>query len=92
MEYTCTLAHALVSWICWSSCASFGLGCAEGYRERLVRGPWAGDRFCITGLEGMQALVDGREWVDVTAEADQLLCHLWELNCSGDVDKDHASD
>ena len=92
VEYTCTHAHALLSQICWSSCVSFGLECTEEYRERLARGPLAGDLFCITSLEGMPALGDGREWADVTAEADQLLCHLWEMNCSGDADEDHAND
>ncbi|KAI0758170.1 hypothetical protein C8Q74DRAFT_1373202 [Fomes fomentarius] len=75
------LVHALLSRICWSTDDSISMVCGKECKERLVKGPWAGDRFCIATLETMPNPRVAKKWVDVTAEADELLVHIWEGNC-----------
>ena len=72
-----TLAHALLSRICYSPIQSVSIACDVEYADRLAKGPWAGDRFRITTVNQLPVLKDGREWKDVTEEANLLLCHLW---------------
>lgn len=75
------LMHALLSRICWSTDDSISMVCGKEYKERLVKGPWAGDRFCIATLVTMPNPRVAKKWVDVTAEVDELLVHIWESNC-----------
>ncbi|KAI0329626.1 hypothetical protein GY45DRAFT_1337361 [Cubamyces sp. BRFM 1775] len=46
-----TLAHALFVQTIWSPSASVGIRCDDAVRDRIKRGPWAGDSFCITTVE-----------------------------------------
>ncbi|KAI1789081.1 hypothetical protein LXA43DRAFT_1155718 [Ganoderma leucocontextum] len=72
-----TLAHAVLSRICYSPDPSLAMGCSEEYEDRIAKGPWAGDRFRITSAADMPQLKGGKEWKDVTKEVNRLLCHLW---------------
>ncbi|KAI0722527.1 hypothetical protein C8Q76DRAFT_670580 [Earliella scabrosa] len=76
------LIHGLMSRICWATSRDISFYCGDEYMERLVKGPWAGDRFCIATLKEMPLLKigAGKEWKDVTAEVDELLLHLWKAN------------
>ncbi|TFK94879.1 hypothetical protein K466DRAFT_571517 [Polyporus arcularius HHB13444] len=76
------LAHALLSRICWSASTDVGMACEDGFRAQLTRGPWAGDRFCITTLELLPELDSegSRSWTDVTREVHALLSHVWNNN------------
>ncbi|KAI0722519.1 hypothetical protein C8Q76DRAFT_364518 [Earliella scabrosa] len=74
------LAHALLARICWSSALLDDLECEGGFKERLAHGPWAGDRFCITTLELLPGIEEGRAWQDVTQEVHELLSHIWDQN------------
>ncbi|KAI0758174.1 hypothetical protein C8Q74DRAFT_1303621 [Fomes fomentarius] len=74
------LMHALLSRICWSVDPSISMCCDKKYKERLTKGPWAGDRFCVVTLETMPRPNVAKEWKDVTAEVDKLLAHLWKVN------------
>ncbi|KAH9899409.1 hypothetical protein C8Q73DRAFT_787297 [Cubamyces lactineus] len=82
VPYRITLAHALVSQTCWSSQPSFAMCCSQEYEEKLMRGRWAGDKFCIVTEDTMPKLEDG-EWKDVTKEVDSLLRHICDQ--SGDL-------
>ena len=94
MEWQCEkwtsrlgLINGLMARICWATDPSIAMCCGEEYEERLVKGPWAGDRFCITTVEEMGRLkivAVGKEWTDVTAEVDELLVHLWKKNLVDD--------
>ncbi|KAL7282739.1 hypothetical protein ACG7TL_004213 [Trametes sanguinea] len=64
-----TLAHILISQICWSDDESCSLP-TYGFEERIRRGVWAGDRFCITTLDNLPKLESG-EWKDVS-ESEEL--------------------
>ncbi|CDO70349.1 hypothetical protein BN946_scf184755.g3 [Trametes cinnabarina] len=77
-----TLAHALISQVCWSADYSCALPVA-GFEEKIERGPWAGDRFCITTVDRMPKL-DAGEWVDVSAAVDQMLAVMCEHEFSDD--------
>ena len=76
------LIHGLMARICWATDPSISMCCGEEYEEQFVKGPWAGDRFCIATLKEMPRLKigAGKEWKDVTDEVDELLLHLWEEN------------
>ncbi|KAI0694392.1 hypothetical protein C8T65DRAFT_744396 [Cerioporus squamosus] len=74
------LGHALLSRICWSTSTDVGMACDDGYRAQLTKGPWAGDRFCISTLELLPELERGRLWTDVTSEVHALLSHVWNNN------------
>ena len=50
--------------------------CAKEYLDGLVKGPWAGDRFRITGADEMPPLKGGKGWKDVTKDVNRLLRHL----------------
>ncbi|PIL36441.1 hypothetical protein GSI_00130 [Ganoderma sinense ZZ0214-1] len=79
MEYwRVTLAHALLARVCYSPDDSISMCCGEEYKDRLVKGPWAGDRFRIISEDEMPVLKGGKRWRDVTGEVNELLCHLLE--------------
>ncbi|TFK94881.1 hypothetical protein K466DRAFT_593178 [Polyporus arcularius HHB13444] len=79
---------ALLSRICWcSKSAEFALRCEGEYRERLMRGPWAGDRFCITTLDMLSEVFQGQEGKDVSGETEDLLQHLWTLRVKHPVEE-----
>ncbi|KAF9066090.1 hypothetical protein BDP27DRAFT_1424229 [Rhodocollybia butyracea] len=42
------LTQALFSLICWSDDSSISMACDESDAERMIRGPWAGDRIDLT--------------------------------------------
>ncbi|PIL37571.1 hypothetical protein GSI_01265 [Ganoderma sinense ZZ0214-1] len=70
------LVNALLSQICYSPDGGAAVGCEDkDDEERLVRGPWAGDRFRITSAAEMPLLKlkGGKEWKDVTEELAMLL-------------------
>ncbi|KAM5542354.1 hypothetical protein V8D89_003813 [Ganoderma adspersum] len=71
-----TLAHALLSRICYSPDNSISMECGEEYLDGLVKGPWVGDRFRITSADEMPPLKGGKEWKDVTKDVNRLLRHL----------------
>ena len=80
LEDNVTLGHALIVQLLWSSDPSCDFDIPEEYHERILQGPWAGDRFCIINLHGLPELKPHveREWVDVTERVDALLRHLWK--------------
>ena len=88
-RWTCRfgLMNGLMARICWATDPSMSMCCGEEYEERLAKGPWAGDRFCITTVEEMPRLKigAGKEWKDVTSEVDELLVHLWKKNLVDDA-------
>ena len=58
------LGHALLARICWSSEDCTGL---DRNPTRIDRGPWAGDRFCITTLDRLAKPKEGEaQWKDVS--------------------------
>ncbi|KAI0334945.1 hypothetical protein GY45DRAFT_966156 [Cubamyces sp. BRFM 1775] len=72
-----TLAHALIVQVLWSPDPSCGFRVADEYDERISRGPWAGDRFCVTTMATMPELAPGMEgWRDVSEEVAGFLDHL----------------
>ncbi|KAI0774714.1 hypothetical protein BD413DRAFT_303354 [Trametes elegans] len=76
-----SLAHALVVQICWSTerdIAASRLRGPEGFAKKMARGPWAGDKVCITSMDRLASLSSGREWEDVTSSVVPLLRGLWE--------------
>ncbi|KAI0722523.1 hypothetical protein C8Q76DRAFT_364549 [Earliella scabrosa] len=81
------LINGLMARICWATDPSISLCCGKAYEERFVKGPWAGDRFCITTVKEMGRLKigAGKEWKDVTEEVDELLVHLWKKNLVDDA-------
>ncbi|TBU45172.1 hypothetical protein BD309DRAFT_989711 [Dichomitus squalens] len=80
-----TLAHALLSRICWSTEPSISMVCKAKYRDILVQGPWAGDRFRIVSADSMPAPKVGTEWKDVTKDVNRLLRHLWRHEMNDDA-------
>ena len=84
-----TLAHALLSRICYSQDASIADEfCGDEFVGRFGRGPWAGDRFCIRNEDDMPVPEEGcgfTEWTDATEEVNRLLGNLWrEMGCDRD--------
>ncbi|KAI9057650.1 hypothetical protein FKP32DRAFT_1607179 [Trametes sanguinea] len=75
-----SLGHALVSQVCWTHDFWFALAVGEEFEEKLGRGRWAGDRFCIVTESTMPELPGRAEWKDVTREVHELLCHLHNKN------------
>ena len=72
-----SLAHALIVQVLWSSDPSCNFDIPEEYDERIARGPWAGDKFCITAEDTMPELAPGiGEWKDVSDEVVKFL-RLW---------------
>ncbi|TFK94882.1 hypothetical protein K466DRAFT_657400 [Polyporus arcularius HHB13444] len=72
------LDSALLSRVCWcTEPEDFDLRCEGEYRMRLMRGPWAGDRFCIVTLDMLEEVFDGKEGKDVSEETRALLQHIW---------------
>ncbi|KAI0758206.1 hypothetical protein C8Q74DRAFT_1373235 [Fomes fomentarius] len=107
-EYICTapldpsmhlgVEQALLSQICWLDDWSVSIASSEKAATKLVQGPWAGDKFCITTLESMPPAGEGRQWKDVSARANKFLYHLWkhdrlELPVSSDseLDSEHEN-
>ncbi|EJF62189.1 hypothetical protein DICSQDRAFT_169221 [Dichomitus squalens LYAD-421 SS1] len=79
------LGQALLALICWTDSDNLTLVCHEKYRRRLLRGPWAGDKICITTSLEMPPLPEGKnEWINITKEIDGLMRHLWKNNVKGD--------
>ncbi|KAI0371472.1 hypothetical protein BV20DRAFT_1120521 [Pilatotrama ljubarskyi] len=73
------LAHALLALIVWTTdpADSRSLDCPSSIREELIRGPWAGDRFCVVTICSLPRLENGvAGWTDVSAQAARLLSHL----------------
>ena len=70
------LTRALVSQICWSDDQSVSMGLTREVAERLVRGPWIGDRFVITTLEDMPDKYRRIDWKDVTERVAAFLVEL----------------
>ncbi|KAH9892844.1 hypothetical protein C8Q73DRAFT_75141 [Cubamyces lactineus] len=69
-----TLAHALIVQVLWSSDPTCNFDIPEKYVERIMRGPWAGDRFCVTARKNMPQLASGiGEWRDVSDEVVKFL-------------------
>ena len=68
--------HVLLARICWSSSSKSGMP-KEG-NERLCRGPWAGDRVCITSVDALPEAEEGRAWRDVSAEVEEVLSGVWK--------------
>ena len=89
-----TLMNALLSRICWSGSApgDNAMHLDEAQHLELGRGKWAGDRFCVSTLEAMPRMVDGREWVDESEETDEFLYHLWRHGERGDELCDEVAD
>ncbi len=74
------LDSALLSRICWcGDDEDVSIRCEGEYRERLMRGSWAGDRFCITTLDMLPDVFNGKEGKDVSEETLALLQHIWTL-------------
>ncbi|PIL34423.1 hypothetical protein GSI_03198 [Ganoderma sinense ZZ0214-1] len=94
---TVTLAHALLSRICYSPDPSMAMACSDEVEKRLAKGPWAGDRFRIVSAKDMPQLQGDREWKDVTGDVNRTLRHLWRENEGsdgeeGDGDEDGSED
>ncbi|KAI1795043.1 hypothetical protein LXA43DRAFT_939489 [Ganoderma leucocontextum] len=71
--------HVLLARICWSSSPESGMPATAGEgNERLCRGPWAGDRVCITSLDVLPQAEGGRAWRDVSAEVEEVLSSIWK--------------
>ncbi|KAI0722534.1 hypothetical protein C8Q76DRAFT_614217 [Earliella scabrosa] len=68
------LARALVSQICWSDCPAMAI--SDEAAEKLIRGPWCGDRFFISTLEDMPEKYRKIDWKDVTARVAAFLVEL----------------
>ncbi|PIL34440.1 hypothetical protein GSI_03216 [Ganoderma sinense ZZ0214-1] len=83
-----TLAHAVFSRICYSLSHDISIACSKEVEEKLVKGPWAGDRFRITSADDMPTLPGGKEWKDVTKEVSQMLRHLWRHGMREDAGED----
>ena len=88
-----SLAHAVLSRICYSSDSGVNILCSEEAEERLAKGPWAGDRFRITSEGDMPLLAEGTqtEWKDVTEDVNTMLRDLWSADESSD-DEDGSED
>ena len=70
--------HALLSQICWSEIPEFAMDLDDETSQKLVHGPWAGDRFCITRLDELPELPKGlEEWLDVTEKVNAFLLSVW---------------
>ncbi|KAH9899414.1 hypothetical protein C8Q73DRAFT_638999, partial [Cubamyces lactineus] len=87
-----TLAHALITLICWSRSADYALAYNIQAVRDMKRGRWAGDRFRI---ETEDALADlkrqGEDWTDITEEVGVVLRHLVKNNrhdWGGESDED----
>lgn len=69
LEDDVSLAHALIVQVFWSSDPSCDFDIPEEHHERILRGPWAGDRFCVTTRKNMPQLAPGvGRWRDVSDE------------------------
>ena len=71
--------HVLLARICWSSSSESGMPTGDGdINERLCRGPWAGDRICITSVDVLPEAEGRRAWRDVSAEVEEVLREVWK--------------
>ncbi|KAI0334947.1 hypothetical protein GY45DRAFT_1317390 [Cubamyces sp. BRFM 1775] len=74
-----SLAHALIVQVCWSPDPSCNFALPEEGYDRVSRGPWAGDRFCVTAENTMPGLAPGiGEWRDVSDDVAKFLCLFFE--------------
>ncbi|KAM5542363.1 hypothetical protein V8D89_003822 [Ganoderma adspersum] len=72
--------HVLLTRICWSSSSESGMPGDGNVNERLCRGPWAGDRVCITSVDVLPELEGGRAWRDASAEVEEVLSGVWKTD------------
>ncbi|KAI0722525.1 hypothetical protein C8Q76DRAFT_793569 [Earliella scabrosa] len=70
------LTLALMSQICWSDDISISMPINEDAAQRIIRGPWVGDRFVITTLEDMPDKYRRIDWKDVTERVAAFLVKL----------------
>ncbi|KAI0659582.1 hypothetical protein C8Q70DRAFT_1053930 [Cubamyces menziesii] len=69
-----SLAHALIVQVCWSPDPSCAFAIPAEYEERISRGRWAGDRFCVTSAETMPKLApELGGWRDVSDDVARFL-------------------
>ncbi|KAI0329624.1 hypothetical protein GY45DRAFT_1361943 [Cubamyces sp. BRFM 1775] len=74
-----TLAHALITLICWSPCADYALYYKIEATDRMNRGRWAGDRFRIVSEEAFKELKT-EDWMDITKDVHAVLQDLCKCN------------
>ncbi len=79
------LGHALLARICWASEDCTGL---ERNPTRVDRGPWAGDRFCITTLDRLAKPSRGEpQWKDVSRPVVRDVRKIFETMYGDKADK-----
>ncbi|KAF9073889.1 hypothetical protein BDP27DRAFT_1444825 [Rhodocollybia butyracea] len=61
------LVQALFSLISWSNARAISMACDDADAERMVRGPWAGDRIDVT-LYSLHEHKNDPGWKDITSE------------------------
>ncbi|KAI0329621.1 hypothetical protein GY45DRAFT_1435285 [Cubamyces sp. BRFM 1775] len=72
-----TLAHALITMICWSPYADYALNYELEATENMNQGRWVGDKFRIVPEEAfVDSELNNGDWTDVTAEVDTVLQDL----------------
>ncbi|KAF9066092.1 hypothetical protein BDP27DRAFT_1424231 [Rhodocollybia butyracea] len=69
------LTQALFSLICWSDDSSISMACDESDAERMIRGPWAGDRIDLT-VYSLHEHKNNPDWKDITNEVLAFLQRL----------------
>ena len=74
-----TLAHALITLICWSSVVGYRLQYNIQAVRDMKRGRWAGDRFRIVTEGALSNFEDGG-WTDISEEVGVILRHLVKEN------------
>ncbi|KAF9066093.1 hypothetical protein BDP27DRAFT_1424232 [Rhodocollybia butyracea] len=74
------LTQALFSLICWSDDSSISMECDDADRERMIRGPWAGDRIDLT-VDSLHDHKNDSAWRDITKD---VLVFLEKLAKSDD--------
>lgn len=79
------LGHALLARICWASEDCTGL---ERNPTRVERGPWAGDRFCITTRDRMAKQKKGDpQWKDVSRKVVRDVKKIFKAIYGDEADK-----
>ncbi|KAF9073890.1 hypothetical protein BDP27DRAFT_1318332 [Rhodocollybia butyracea] len=71
------LLQVLLSLISWSNDSSISMVCDEADAEKLIRGPWAGDRIDVT-LYSLHEQEKNSDWKNVTDEVLKLVERLAE--------------
>ncbi|KAI0059335.1 hypothetical protein BV25DRAFT_1829123 [Artomyces pyxidatus] len=71
------LCEALISQIAWSANRDEWVGLGDA--DKVMRGPWAGDRFAIRNTyHGFR--LDAQGWMDVTEEVLEHLTGMWKAH------------